>query len=81
MKRYEVHLNASKVLSFSAEPGVLLSTALRPPGFKPPAHPFVNAQAHDPRYEDQLAQLLEKSKSVEAFIALLEKEGFEVSAR
>jgi hypothetical protein len=79
VKRYEVHKNARKVLSFSAEPGVLLSTALRPEGFKAPAHPFVNAQAHDPRSEEQLAGLLGKAKSVEEFIALLEKEGFEVS--
>lgn len=81
MKRYEVHRDAARVLSFSAEPGVLLSTALRPAGFKPPAHPFVNAQAHDPRREEQLAQLLAKARSVEEFIALLEKEGFEVSAQ
>ena len=81
MKHYEVHKNAFKVLSFSAEPGVLLSTALRPEGFKPPAHPFVNAQAHDARYEQQLADLLGAAKSVEDFIAQLEKEGFEVSTR
>lgn len=81
MKRYEVHRDARRVLSFSAEPGVLLSTAMRPAGFKPPAHPFVNAQSHDARYEQQLADLLGNSKSVEEFITVLEKEGFEVSAR
>ena len=81
MKHYEVHKNASRVLSFSAEPGVLLSTAIRPVGFKPPAHPFVNAQAHDARHEELLAQLLKKSKSVDEFIVLLEKEGFEVSPK
>ena len=81
MKRYEVHRDAARVLSFSAEPGVLLSTALRPPGFKAPAHPFVNAQAHDAGHEEQLAALLHQATSVEEFIALLEKEGFEVSPR
>ena len=81
MKRYEVHKNASLVLSFSAEPGVLMSTAMRPPGFKPPAHPFVNAQAHDAHEEARMAKLLGQAKSVGDFIALLEKEGFEVSPK
>lgn len=79
VKRYEVHKNASLVLSFSAEPGVLMSTAARPPGFKPPAHPWVNAQSHDARQEEQIARLLRESGSIEAFIAALEREGFEVS--
>lgn len=81
VKRYEVHKDATLALSFSDQPGVLLSTALRPPGFKPPAHPFLNAQAHDPRHEDQLANLLSKAKTVEQFIALLEQAGFEVSPK
>ena len=79
VKRYDVHKNASLVLSFSAEPGVLMSTAMRPSGFKPPAHPFLNAQAHDAREEDRLAHLVGQAKSVDDFIALLEKEGYEVS--
>ena len=58
-----------------------MSTALRPSGVKPPAHPFVNAQSYDARYEQQLADLLGNAKSVEEFITVLEKEGFEVSAR
>ena len=80
MKRYDVHKDARKVLSFETVPGVLLSTALRPVGFKPPAHPFLNAQAHDARHEDKLAGLLSQATSADEFIALLEKEGFEVSA-
>lgn len=81
MVRFEVHKDARLVLSFSAEPGVLLSTAMRPPGFKPPAHPWLNAQSCDARHEDQLASLLRQAGSIEEFIGLLEREGFEVSSR
>ena len=76
--RYEVLRQGGRVLTFTAEPGVLLSTAARPPGFAPPSHPFVNAQAHDAAAEHKLAELLTRAKSVEEFVALLEAEGFEV---
>ena len=78
VKRYEVMRDARRVLTFSAEPGVLISTAARPPGFAPPAHPFVNAQAHDARHEQTLAGLLTEAKTVPDFIAKLEGAGFEV---
>ena len=68
-----------RVLSFSDEPGVLMSTAIRPRGFAPPAHPFVNAQALDAGFEQTLATLLSRAKSTQDFIALLEGEGFQVS--
>ncbi|MHB8875184.1 MAG: hypothetical protein ACYC8T_15970 [Myxococcaceae bacterium] len=77
-KRYEVLNGGARVLTFSAERGVLLSTAARPPGFTPPPHPFLNAQAHDARFEDQLAELLRRAKTVDDFIRVLEAEGFEV---
>ena len=77
-KRYEVLSKGARVLTFSAEKGVLLSTAARPPGFTPPPHPFVNAQAHDARFEHQLAELLAKARSVDEFVRALEAEGFEV---
>lgn len=78
VKRYEVTRDAQRVLTFSAEPGVLLSTAARPNGFAPPKHPFVNAQAHDARHEQTLASLLGQAASVNEFIAKLETAGFEV---
>ncbi len=80
VKRYEVTRDARRVLTFSAEPGVLLSTAARPPGFAPPKHPFVNAQAHDARHEQALAALLAQATSVPELIAKLEGAGFEVFA-
>ena len=66
------------MLTFSAEKGVLLSTAARPPGFTPPPHPFVNAQAHDARFEQRMGELLARAKSVPEFLSALEAEGFEV---
>ena len=77
-KRYEVLRGSARVLTFSAEKGVLVSTAARPPGFTPPPHPFVNAQAHDARFEGRLAELLARAKSVPEFLKVLEAEGFEV---
>ena len=58
---------------------MLLSTAIRPPGFKAPAHPFLNAQAHDATHEHNLVRLLQQAKSPEEFIKLLERDGYEVS--
>lgn len=77
--RYEVRLAGRRVLAFSAEPGVLASTAARPPGFQPPPHPFVNAQAFDASQESRLAGLLAEAKTVEDFIGRLRGAGYEVA--
>jgi hypothetical protein len=77
-KRYEVLSEGARVLTFSAEKGVLLSTAARPPGFTPPPHPFVNAQAHDARFEQRMAELLARTKTVPEFVSALEADGFVV---
>ena len=76
--KFTVLQNGKKVLTFDDQPGVLLSTALRPPGFAPPKHPFINGQALDANAEDKLATLLEQSKSADDFVKKLEKNGFEV---
>lgn len=67
-----------KVLTVTDEPGALLSTALPPPtpGWTPPAHPFVSAQAHDPMHEHRLRQLLDESSSFEDFLVRLEAAGY-----
>lgn len=78
--KYEVRKNGKRVLTFSAEPGTLVSTAARPPGFTPPSHPFVHAQAHDALFEHKLAALLQGAKSVDQFVELLKKDGFDVTA-
>ena len=78
MNRYEVRKEGTLVLTFSDQPGVLLSQATRPPGFSPPRHPFLDAQARDARFEDRLGDLLAKAASSGQFIALLGRDGFEV---
>jgi hypothetical protein len=77
--RYEVTKNGRKVLLFRDQPGVLLSTAARPPGFKPPNHPFLDAQALDSGYEPELGALLQSCSSAADFIAALKRLGYEVS--
>lgn len=78
MMKFTVLQNGRKVLTFTDEPGVLMSTAIRPAGFAPPKHPFINGQALDANAEDTLATLLEKSRSAAEFVTQLEKHGFEV---
>lgn len=73
-----VHRNGQLVLTFRTRPGVLLSSASRPPKFTPPAHPFVDAQAHDPASEHELAQLLRASSSPREFVSRLRRAGYEV---
>jgi hypothetical protein len=77
-RRFVVQREQIEVLAFEDTPGVLLSTAVRPPGFEPPEHPFLSGQALDPNCEDQLAQLLGQASSVDAFVDLLRDNGFEV---
>jgi len=77
-KHYRVLRENRRVLVFDDQPGVLLSTAVRSPGFTPPTHAFLNAQALDARHENALAALLLQAHSVAEFIALLERAGFVV---
>ena len=79
--RYQVSKNGLPVLTFQAQPGHLLSTAIRPPGFAPPAHPFIDAQALDSGSESEMAALLSKSSNVQEFIAGLTKLGYRVEAQ
>jgi cell division septation protein DedD len=78
--RYEVSKGGTAVLTFTSEPGVILSTALAAPGAKPLKHPFLNARALDARHEHQLGALLRASSSVEDFIQRLRGAGYEVQA-
>lgn len=76
--KFRVLKKGRLALTFTDEPGVLLSTALRPPGFTPPRHPFLNGQAHDAMSEQELADLLQRSSSAADFVTRLEKHGYEV---
>ena len=79
--RYQVTRNGQPVLAFNDQPGHLLSTAIRPPGFAPPAHPFLDAQALDSGTENELGQVLAQCVSVDEFIAALGRRGYEVERR
>ena len=76
--RYQVSKNGHPVLAFVDQPGHLLSTAIRPPGFAPPAHPFLDGQALDSGAEHELAQVLAQSGNVQDFIAGLARRGYQV---
>ena len=76
--RYQVTKNGHPVLAFNDQPGHLLSTAIRPPGFEPPAHPFLDGQALDSGAENELAQVLAQCSSVQDFIAALGHRGYQV---
>jgi hypothetical protein len=79
--RYQVTRDGQPVLAFSDQPGHLLSTAMRPPGFTPPEHPFLDAQALDSGSENELAQVLAESANVRDFIAALGRRGYQVERR
>jgi hypothetical protein len=65
-------------MTFSPQPGVLISTAARPKGFKPPRHPFIDARALDAGHEDTFATLLSAAKTADDFITALKARGYDV---
>jgi hypothetical protein len=69
-----------RVLTVKDEPGALLSTALPPPtpGWTPPTHPFLSAQAHNPFHEHRLRELLDEATSFEDFLARLAEIGYQI---
>lgn len=76
---WDVFKNGRRVLKLKNEPGPLLSTALAPPGHKPPTHPFLSAEALDPLEEDNLRGLLDKSRGFDEFVANLKQNGYTLS--
>lgn len=78
MSHYEVLRDAEPVLRFTPGAGHLWSTAPRAAGQQPPAHPFVDARALDASHEQELAQVLEASSSVDDFVTRLGHAGFAV---
>lgn len=73
----QVFKNGTLALEVEDQPGVLLSTAAPPPGGAP-AHPFVNARAHDPFSEGDLATILAESSDYDDFLRRLEAAGYEL---
>ena len=67
-----------KVLWIKDEPGPLLSTALPPPGYTPPRHPFLTGHAFAPSEESRLRDILDRSASFHEFVDNLKKAGYRV---
>lgn len=76
---YMVYREDHPVLRMIDAPGVLVSTALAPPGMPPRRHEFLSASALDPLEEDQLGRILDVSGSTAEFIENLEKAGYRVT--
>ena len=68
-----------KVLWIKDEPGPLLSTALAPPGPRPPLHPFLTGHAFYAPEEGRLREILDGSKSFREFVENLRKAGYTLS--
>ncbi|MBN1641122.1 MAG: hypothetical protein JXA09_07790 [Anaerolineae bacterium] len=68
-------------LTVADAPGTLRSSAPPPPaGARPPAHPFLDAQAHDPASEDELASILARCADFDAYLAALVEAGYDLAA-
>ena len=78
-RRLAVFKAGRVVLDVVDEPGPLTSTALTPPGYEPPRHPFLTASARDPDSEHELREILLASASTEDFVARLRASGYQVS--
>jgi hypothetical protein len=69
------------VLTVAEAPGVLRSSAPPPPsGARPPTHPFLDAQAHDPATEDELAAILARCQDFDAYVVALIEVGYDLAA-
>lgn len=79
-RRYLVYRQGTLVLEIAAEPGPLLSKKAPPPppGERAVTHPFLSATAHVPEYEGVLREALDKSASLEEYLAALRSQGFRV---
>jgi len=79
-RRYLVYRDATLVLEITTEPGALVSKSAPPPrpGESPVMHPFLSATAHVPEYEAVLRATLDRSKTLEEYVARLRSMGFRV---
>jgi hypothetical protein len=69
------------VLTIVDAPGVLCSSAPPPPaGARPPVHSFLDAQAHDPATEDELAAILARCQDFDAYLVALIEAGYDLAA-
>lgn len=78
---YSVFDGADLILEIRGEPGPITSTAPPPPGGAVVTHPFLSAAARDAGYEAQLKGILDRSTSLDDFVARLRAEGYRVEAK
>lgn len=77
IRHFAVYKQTRLVLLVEDKPGVLISSASPAPS-GPMQHPFVNAQAMDSRYENEMGNLLKQSNSFDEFIGLLVKHEYDI---
>jgi hypothetical protein len=79
-KRYLVYRDDRLALEIIAEPGPLVSRSAPPPqpGEGPILHPFLSATAYDPENEGALRDVLERSASLDEYLARLREMGFRI---
>jgi len=70
-----------QVLWMNDEPGILVSTAILPPGVRPTRHPFLTAQSHDPFEENKLREILDRCHTFAEFVKALKKAGYTIVPR
>ena len=76
-RHFAVYKRTGLVLLVEDKPGMLLSSA-HPPPEGPPKHPFVNAQALDSRYENELSAILKKAESFDQLISFLIENEYDI---
>ena len=83
-RQVEVRRGERLVLTARDTPGTLRSTAAPPPPppvgepWRPPSHPFIDAQAHDAASESRLRELLDESESFDDYLDRLRGDGFDI---
>lgn|GEM_PF-2391246 len=75
---YHVCADGRCVLQVEVRPGTLHSTAAPPPGWKPPAHPFIHGVSIDPLHEHTLGQLLRQSDSAAGYLRRVVDAGYDL---
>ena len=80
--RYVIYWNAEKALEIVPTPGVLVSKFAPPPtpGAPPATNPFLSAIAFMPEREQELREILDRSQSLDDYLAHLKNAGYTVSA-
>ena len=78
--RYLVYWEKQRVLEIVATPGLLVSNVAPPPppGAPLARHPFLSATAYVPEHEQRLREILDRSESLEAYLANLRAAGYVV---